>query len=62
VFFKGGWRPENGGWIIHQVALVERGKRRASLAVLTDGDRTDGYGHETIRGIAKRVLRPLARP
>jgi Beta-lactamase enzyme family len=62
VFFKGGWRPENGGWIIHQVALVERGNRRASLAVLTDDDRTDGYGHETIRGIARRVLRPLARP
>jgi hypothetical protein len=62
VFFKGGWRPERGAWVVHQAALVERGKRRASLAVLTDSDRTDGYGHETIRGIAKRVLRPLARP
>src|SRR4051812_1425176 len=24
VFFKGGWRPEKDGWIVHQVALVER--------------------------------------
>jgi hypothetical protein len=62
VFFKGGWRPEGGSWIIHQVALVEHGKRRASLAVLTDHDRSDGYGHETVRGIAKRALLPLGRP
>jgi hypothetical protein len=59
AFFKGGWRPVTGGWIVHQVALLEGRRRRASIAVLTDHDRTDGYGHETIRGIAKRALRPL---
>jgi hypothetical protein len=60
IFFKGGWRPADGV-IVHQVALVERGRRRVSLAVLTDRDRSYQYGHETVRGIAKRVLRPLAR-
>jgi len=62
AYFKGGWRPVAGGWIVHQVALVERGKRRVALAVLTDHDRSEGYGHETIRGVAKRALRPLALP
>jgi hypothetical protein len=46
---------------VHQVALVERGDRRVALAVLTDSDRTEAYGHETIRGVARRALRPLAR-
>jgi hypothetical protein len=61
AYFKGGWRPVAGGWIVNQAALVERGKRRVALAVLTDHDRTDGYGHETIRGLTSRLLRPLAR-
>jgi hypothetical protein len=62
VFLKGGWRPEPSGWEINQAALVERGGRRMSLAVLTDHDRTDGYGHETVRGVAARLLRVLAVP
>jgi hypothetical protein len=60
VYFKGGWRPAGSGWIVHQVALLERGRRRMSLAVLTDRDRSEGYGHETIRGIAARLLPVLA--
>jgi hypothetical protein len=59
AYFKGGWRPENGAWLVHQAARVERGNRRVALAVLTDGDRSEGYGHETIRGVAARVLRGL---
>jgi hypothetical protein len=62
AYFKGGWRPEEGGWLVHQAALVENGSRRVSIAVLTDHDRSEGYGHESIRGVAKRALRPLARP
>lgn len=61
VYFKGGWRPQGAGWLVHQVALVERGDRRVALAVLTDSDRTEAYGQETIRGVASRALRPLAR-
>ena len=60
VFFKGGWRPEAGAWLVHQAALVEKGDRRVALAVLTDHDRSDGYGHETVRGVAKRLLGVLA--
>jgi hypothetical protein len=61
VFFKGGWRPSVGGWIVNQAALVKgRGGRRMALAVLTDHDRTDGYGHETVRGVAARLVRVLA--
>jgi hypothetical protein len=61
AYFKGGWRPAAGGWIVNQAALVESRKVRVSLAVLTDHDRSDGYGHETIRGLTKRLLRPLAQ-
>jgi hypothetical protein len=62
VFFKGGWRPEEGGWIVHQVALVERGGRRVALAVLTNRDASEAYGQETIRGVARRAMRPLLAP
>jgi hypothetical protein len=61
VFFKGGWRPSAGGWIVNQAALVEgRRGRRMSLSVLTDHDRSEEYGHETIRGVATRLVRVLA--
>jgi hypothetical protein len=61
VFFKGGWRPSVGGWIENQSALVVGpGGRRMALSVLTDHDRSDGYGHETIRGIARRLTRVMA--
>jgi hypothetical protein len=62
VYFKGGWRPQAGGWLVHQAALVERGRRRVSLAVLTDYDRSFRYGQDTVRGVARRALRPLRRP
>jgi hypothetical protein len=61
AFFKGGWRPQGGGWLVHQVALVERGGKRVSLAVLTDHDRDFVYGQDTIKGVARRALKPLAR-
>jgi hypothetical protein len=56
VLFKGGWRPDPGGWIVHQAALVEQGPRRVALAVLTDGDRSFGYGSETVRAVSERAL------
>ena len=62
VWFKGGWRPEPDGWVVHQVALVQRGGRRVALAVLTDRDVDEAYGHETIRGVARRAMRPLLGP
>ena len=53
ILFKGGWRPG----LTHQVARVERGHRRAAIAVLTSGGPSQPYGRRTIAGIAARVLR-----
>jgi Beta-lactamase enzyme family len=54
VFFKGGWRAG----ILHQAALLERGKGRIGLAVLTNGSPSEAYARETMERIAARVLRP----
>jgi hypothetical protein len=56
IFFKGGWRPG----ITHQVALLERGRRRVALAILTRSPSIP-YGEETIERIARRVLIPGSR-
>jgi hypothetical protein len=61
VFFKGGWRPKGGGQIVHQAALLERGPRRIAIAVLSEDDPSEDYGHQTIAGVAERLLSP-ARP
>ena len=53
VYFKGGWRKG----LVHQVALVEGpGGVAFSLAVLTDKDPSQHYGHETVRGIAELLV------
>ena len=59
AFFKGGWRPLAGRNLVNQAALLERAPRRVALAVLTDGNPSHAYGVETIRGVARRVLRGL---
>ena len=57
VFFKGGWRPdEEDGQIVHQAALLERGSRKVAMAVLTTHNPSETYGHDTVRGIARRLL------
>ncbi len=60
VFFKGGWRPEDGGELVHQGALLERGAQRIAIAVLSEGNPTQAYGEDTIRGIATLLLRTPA--
>jgi hypothetical protein len=63
AFFKGGWRPDaDEGEIVHQAALLERGSRKLAIAVLTDEGPSETYGHDTIRGIARRLLRPGVEP
>lgn len=56
VWFKGGWRGTSLGQLVHQVARLNKGARTFSMAVLTDGDPSQGYGIETIQGVAARVL------
>jgi hypothetical protein len=56
VFFKGGWRGTGLGQLVHQVARVEGHRLTFSIAVMTDGDPSMGYGIGTIEGVAARLL------
>jgi beta-lactamase class A len=58
LYFKGGW-GSGTGWVDHQVALVRRGRRRLSVAILVTSSPSHEYGKETLRGIATRLLRGL---
>jgi beta-lactamase class A len=62
AFFKGGWRPDSSGQLVHQAALLERGSRRIAIAVLTDASPSEKYGRATVKGIAERLLGDAARP
>jgi len=56
VFFKGGWRPEPGGELVNQAALLRRGSRRVAIAVLTRSNPDQPYGERTVQGVARRLL------
>ena len=56
VLFKGGWRPAQGGAIVHQAALLEGSYRTLALAVLSEGNPAEPYGQATIRGVARILL------
>src|SRR5688572_23611434 len=55
TFFKGGWRSTGAGRLVHEAALFERGDRRVSMAVLTDGNPSHEHGTETLREVARRI-------
>jgi len=59
LYFKGGW-GSGTGTVDHQVALLRRGKRRLSIAVLTTANPSHEYATQTIEGIARRLLRGLS--
>jgi hypothetical protein len=56
TFFKGGWRGSPLGQLVHQVARLARDKLSIAIAVLTDGNPSQAYGRETVRGIAVRLV------
>jgi hypothetical protein len=56
VFFKGGWRGTSLGQLVHQVGRLEGHGRTWSMAVMTDGDPSMGYGIDTIQGVTARLL------
>jgi hypothetical protein len=62
TFFKGGWRPEGQGELVHQAALLERGGRRLAVAVMTVRNRDMAYAQKTIEGVARRLLAPDTSP
>ncbi len=63
LYFKGGWGIEDDGvgTVNHQVAFLERGRCRIALAILTEHNPSDVDGTETLRGVAKRLLRGIRR-
>jgi beta-lactamase class A len=58
VYFKGGWGSGTGA-VTHQVAFLESGERRIAVAILTTNSPSHGYGTETVRGVASRLLSGL---
>jgi hypothetical protein len=54
VFFKTGQIPSEG--LYNEVARLERPGLTFTIAVLTTGDPSMGYGRETIAGVASRLL------
>jgi hypothetical protein len=60
LYFKAGWGSGTGG-VENQVALLRRGQQRVSIAILTQNNGSHTYGKATLRGIATRLLRGLAR-
>ncbi len=56
VFFKGGWRSTGLGQLVHQVGRLEGHHRTFSIAVMTDGDPSMGYGIDTIQGVTGSLL------
>ena len=57
ILFKGGWRPG----LLNQAALVEHGRQRIAIAVLSDGVPSHRYAKATLEGIARRLLRGADR-
>jgi hypothetical protein len=56
TFFKGGRRATAGGQRVHQIARFERRGAAITIAVLSDGNPSQAYGRQTVRGIATRLL------
>jgi hypothetical protein len=56
VFFKGGWRGTGLGQLVHQIGRLEGHGKVFSVAVMTDGDPSMGYGIDTIQGVTAALL------
>jgi beta-lactamase family protein len=62
LYFKGGWgiADDGVGVVNHQVGFIERGRCRLAFAILTEHNPSTGYGAETLRGVAVRLLHGIA--
>jgi hypothetical protein len=54
VFFKGGWLPMER--VFNQAARLERPGVTFTIAVLSSGEPSMGYGEQTIEGVAAALL------
>ena len=61
IEFKGGW-GSGSGQVNSQTARLTRDGQLITLAVMTESNPSHGYGSETIRRIAARLLRPQPCP
>jgi hypothetical protein len=63
LYFKGGWgiADDGVGVVNHQIAFLERGRCRIALAILTEHNPSTTDGAETLRGVARRLLRGIER-
>ena len=59
LYFKGGW-GSGTGLVEHQTARLERGKRRIGLSIMSEGNPNHEYAKDTLRGVARRLLRGLS--
>jgi hypothetical protein len=60
LYFKGGWGSGSGA-VDHQAALLTKGDMRIAVAITTTGNGSHAAGKRTLRGVAQRLLRGLAR-
>jgi len=60
LHFKGGWGIGNGS-VDHQVAFLDRRGYRIAVAIMTTSDPGHGYGKQTLKGVARRLLWGLPR-
>ena len=58
MYFKGGWGSGTGR-VDSQVALLQRGDVRLSVAVLTVADGSHAAGQATLEGVFRRLLAGL---
>ncbi|MBK8294157.1 MAG: hypothetical protein IPK93_05025 [Solirubrobacterales bacterium] len=60
--FKGGWGISDhghGGIVNHQIAMLQRGRRRVGIAILTQGNHSAGHGQTTLRKVSRLLLHGL---
>ena len=56
VYFKGGWRGTSLGQLVHQIGRLDGHNETFSIAIMTDGDPSMGYGIATIEGVTRALL------
>ena len=58
LYFKSGWGSGTGA-VSHQVAFLKKGEARIAVAIMITNSPSHAYSIETLRGVAKRLLRDL---